>query len=55
MSADARDAERNPLLPTAIAKFLRPFIQCQGARDGARGMVRLFTRRTKQDVQWRRR
>lgn len=50
MGSDTRDAERNPLLPTAIAEFLRPFIQCQGARDGARGPIRLFTRRTKQDV-----
>jgi hypothetical protein len=44
MRADPPDAKRDPLLPTALAEILRPFIQSQGARDGTRGLIGLLVR-----------
>ena len=48
--ADAGDPERDPLLPPALAKRLRAFVQGQRTGDGARRMIRLLARRAEQHV-----
>ena len=51
MRTDPRLAQRYPFLPPELLAGLRVLIELQRASGGASRMIRLVTRRTKQNVQ----